>query len=497
MRITNSMMVNSSLANVATNKAQMNALDNQMSTQKKITRPSEDPVVAIRALRLRSSLTEVTQYLEKNIPDADAWMKVTEGALTEVDDMFRDIIEYCNQGSSDQFETDDRQTIINSLVRIKDSIYAQGNVDYAGRYVFTGYKTDSTLTFTTQREAQNKNYTITEPIDNTGVYLKTVITGGIDTNEVKFIDNADMPKRLDVYAYKLAYENLSDPTHGDTSFAISYGYDEDGNPANSIPAVGMLATDADAYNVGDDELRFLKDTGELIMGKNIAEQLRDVTDMTITYDKQGFDKDELKPEHYFTCTDYTDASAPIEYVKEKNGQDINYNISYSQKIKVNTEASDALSYRIGTDIDLMEESLSRLSKVEDKIAAIKIKQGQALYADQDSQKMLASMLDAANKERDIARDDLRNLFDQSISKFQKHQSKLDFEISDIGSRGVRLTLTENRLIEQQTTIKSLKSENEDVELEDIVIDYSSAQLIYQAALQSASKAVRQSLLDFL
>lgn len=497
MRITNSMMINSSLANVATNKTQMNALDTQMSTQKKISRPSEDPVVAIRALRLRSSLTEVTQYLEKNIPDADAWMKVTEGALTEVDDMFRDIIEYCNQGSSDQFETDDRETIINSLERIKDSIYAQGNVDYAGRYVFTGYKTDSTLTFTTQREAQDKKYTITEPLNNEGIYLKAIIKDGIDANDVKFIDNSDMPERLDVYAYKLAYKDLSEPTNGASSLSVSYNYDEDGNPADSIPAVSALSTDADAYEVGDDELKFLKDTGELIMGKNVAAQLRDITDMTITYDKQGFDKDDLKPEHYFTCTDYTDASDVVEYVKEKNGQDINYNISYSQKMKVNTEASDALSYRIGTDIDLMSDSLSRLSKIEDKIASIKLKQGQALYADQDSQKALQSMLDAANKERDIAKDDLRTLFDQSITKFQKHQSALDFEIADIGSRGVRLSLTENRLIEQQTTIKSLKSENEDVELEDIVIDYSSAQLIYQAALQSASKAVRQSLLDFL
>ena len=193
MRITNSMMINSSLANIATNKTQMSTLDTQLSTKKKISRPSEDPVVAIRALRLRSSLTEVTQYLEKNIPDADAWMKVTEGALAEVDDMFRDVIEYCNQGSSDQFETDDRQTIINCLAKLKDSIYAQGNVDYAGRYVFTGYKTDSTLTFTTQADAQDKKYTITEPIKTDDIYLKTVIKDSVDATNVTFIDNADMP----------------------------------------------------------------------------------------------------------------------------------------------------------------------------------------------------------------------------------------------------------------------------------------------------------------
>lgn len=65
MRITNQMMINSSMANIQVNKKQVNTLDTQLSTQKKINKPSEDPIIAIRALRLRASLNEVTQYLKK------------------------------------------------------------------------------------------------------------------------------------------------------------------------------------------------------------------------------------------------------------------------------------------------------------------------------------------------------------------------------------------------------------------------------------------------
>ena len=64
MRITNQMMINSSMANIQVNKKQVNTLDTQLSTQKKINKPSEDPIIAIRALRLRASLNEVTQYLK-------------------------------------------------------------------------------------------------------------------------------------------------------------------------------------------------------------------------------------------------------------------------------------------------------------------------------------------------------------------------------------------------------------------------------------------------
>ena len=43
MRITNQMMINNSMANIQINKNQMNTMDTQFSTQKKISKPSEDP----------------------------------------------------------------------------------------------------------------------------------------------------------------------------------------------------------------------------------------------------------------------------------------------------------------------------------------------------------------------------------------------------------------------------------------------------------------------
>lgn len=83
MRVTNQMMINSSIANIQANKNQINTMDTQLSTQKKINKPSDDPIIAIRALRLRSSLDQVTQYVNKNIPDASSWLSVTQDALAQ------------------------------------------------------------------------------------------------------------------------------------------------------------------------------------------------------------------------------------------------------------------------------------------------------------------------------------------------------------------------------------------------------------------------------
>ena len=92
MRMTNKIMQNNSLYNINNNKVLQDKLSTQMSTQKKITRPSDDPVVAIRALRLRTSVSELTQYYEKNAPDAESWLTVTEKALGTGTEVLTDMI---------------------------------------------------------------------------------------------------------------------------------------------------------------------------------------------------------------------------------------------------------------------------------------------------------------------------------------------------------------------------------------------------------------------
>ena len=115
MRITNKIIQNNNLSNINTNKIYQDTLSTQMSTQKKINRPSDDPVVAIRALRLRSSVTEVTQYYSKNIPDAESWLNVTEDALKNLSQIMTSMISQFTMGSSGVLKTVDIQIILEQL----------------------------------------------------------------------------------------------------------------------------------------------------------------------------------------------------------------------------------------------------------------------------------------------------------------------------------------------------------------------------------------------
>ena len=56
MRVTNRMLINNMINNIGGNLRRMEKYQNRLSTGKKINVPSDDPVVAARALKLRTDV---------------------------------------------------------------------------------------------------------------------------------------------------------------------------------------------------------------------------------------------------------------------------------------------------------------------------------------------------------------------------------------------------------------------------------------------------------
>ena len=81
MRVTNNMITSNTKSNINANKVLVDKYNTQMTTQKKINKPSDDPVIAIRSLRMQTSLSHIDQYLNNNISDANSWLNVTDTAL--------------------------------------------------------------------------------------------------------------------------------------------------------------------------------------------------------------------------------------------------------------------------------------------------------------------------------------------------------------------------------------------------------------------------------
>ena len=718
MRITNGMMMNTTKTNINNNKVSVDRLNTQMSTQKKITKPSDNPLIAIKSLRLSTTLSQINQYYGNNIKDAQSWMDVTETALTNMKDVLTDAYRLAVNGSTGTMTDEDRNTVLTQLKSLSAQLYAEANADYADRTVFSGYKTNSTVTFQDALEAANAKYEINEQLSINDMQTYTYYANKLDTpsaGEVQDYTNNPVgtPKeevlkrlrlaynklsRLNSLSYNYAVDTSSSKTDGttngnvtitadmsgtassqlfqwrslkkdsaftyqadangqmteasledmngyklsispdgkfsvdDPSLSLSvrettingktlttYTYaDESGNmafmaqetlDANGIKtayivdsqgnrvdleydANGNLVTVKDSQGnsintnlektVGDgdtatitvknadgdvamtataapvdaadttkgksyelktedkklttnlkietmteqefnehlaklaadpdtvseaykDTIIYLPDSGEMVLGTNIAQIMgSEFATLNVNYDKEGFAKGETRPEMYFNCTNKTDFSA-VNHITYTNydadgnwiHQNINYAVSANQDMTINTQIRDVISADCYRDLAEMTDLVQEAVNAHTTVSNIQSMIDSGDYTDPDQLAYLKDCKEKAEKQVAYVDDHLQKVFGTQITNFEKYLSQVNLEITDVGSRGDQLSLTENRMSNQKTTFTQLKSNNEDEELSDVTIDYTSAFTAFQASLKAAGKIDNMTLLDYL
>lgn len=140
MRITNNMMAASTIKNINNAATRLNTAQARMSSQQKIQLPSDDPVVATRAIKYRNYVASVEQY-QKNVDDVTSWQEVTDSALSELGDVIQSVRELTVQASSDTLSDTDRAAIKTEVEELQKQAVQIMNTSYAGRYVFGGYST--------------------------------------------------------------------------------------------------------------------------------------------------------------------------------------------------------------------------------------------------------------------------------------------------------------------------------------------------------------------
>ncbi|MCR5651979.1 MAG: hypothetical protein K6F86_12445 [Lachnospiraceae bacterium] len=843
MRITNKIMNDQSVSNVNKNKTSLDKLNTQMSTGKKQSLLSDDPVIGIRALRFRGNLSEVTQYYGANVPDAKAWVGVSQKALDSTVELISDLKALCVQGSNGTYDAASRAKIYEDLMGTVKQVYHNGNANYAGRTVFTGYRTGENLTFDKDTTADyrgiadrfnasdvkimtyaespltvddinkisgninetqvkedrvnrirlsydningsvrtgvtegfahaesdacyytyDENYnkdgslkesagsveltmpnsdpdtnaqkpvlTFHDPYDQTMVpvsgceyvngkpvdqpdafvdadgnimisYARPVkdengryiqdASGNLVLGEFKFTitltkdssgnysadkgvsvkkkgndltltvpgpngttdlyteiklktdgsgvtyqekwrvteanfaeansnyggepiygpydyraliytttardtttlvyrtplsDTASIPQdtvKTDavkgLQSFKVvcgsneytikkfededrwfavddsgkAFQTIKVTQNSDESFEISVATDLD--PTELPPQQHYLGKEFDVFNVsangrvvtsyyhettldvqitdstsavavdgGGKELTayqylalndndvntdptaakkiyLLADTGELVFGSDIADTLSSLKDIdgvdtiSVKYDKSQFDEGDLQPEHYFDCIELTNESTianPTVY--DNYDQSINYSVGTRQKMQININACDAFDPQIIRTADDIINALEACNAAEDKVNKLKEMQNDTTaFTDEDREK-IALLLEAAEKEFEITKNDLQKAYERGITEFGDYLSKANLAATDCGTIDNRLTLISNRLVEEQSTVKTLASENENVEITHVAVQVQESEMIYNSALQAIGKINQRSLVDYL
>ncbi len=519
MRITNKIIQRNNLSNINMNKIYQDKLSTQQSTGKKINRPSDDPVVAIRALRLRSSVTEITQYYSKNIPDANSWLEVTEGALDNLSKIVTDMIKQC-KGVNGYETTQDKQIILEQLKALGDEVYKTGDADYAGRYVFTGYRTDTSLSFP---EKSDTSYKITEQLDQSAITSMTKI----DTGDVLNWTNANYESAAmtgmkeeditstEVCRIRLAYDKCK---ADNTVVTIEYNKPNSVDPGQSLTALTVHSyASPDPYAqaaANKDAVIFVPETGELLLGTNKRDALLAVKDnpatsydereIRVTYEKDSWEKGDLRPEHYFYCeAEEKQADGTTKTIKynedylsgKPEKQEIEYDVGFNQTIRVNSTADECFQHGIGREVDDLIDSLQEVMDLE----AVKSNMEKTLEytTDTGKQEILKKQIQVMDKALAFSRDKCQKLFESGVTAFQGHLDSTNLSLTNCSTRSKKLELIENRMQDQKTTFEELKSVNEDVDMAEILIQLENVSLTYEAALMATGKVVQTSLLNFI
>lgn len=509
MRITNKIMQNNSLRNINTNKELQSQLSIQMQTGNKLTRPSDDPVIAIRSMRLSSNLTKLTQYNEKNAEDAEAWMKATEDAIYAGEELIETMYQECNRSASDDKNTANYQASLLNLKQSMEEFYDTGDADYAGRNLFTGYRTESKLVFQKEEKA---NYNIHETFVlgdlQTRTHIKTTDPGNTNPNgdifgytEANgFTVDETMVEPKEYTRFRLAYDNLNATQDAKLAINLPAGTKfSDGT--TSVPLKVVNSTDAGAYEPGDGDAYFLADTGEVILGANIVKKMSELpntVEYSLNYDKSEWVKGDLRPEHYFDCTVTKagpDGNDMTLFYESGSDQRMMYDLGANQSLSVNTVAGEVYVHGVKRDVQDLEVAINQLAKLDDIVNSLEEKV--AALNDGTELKNATLQLDAAKKAQSLVKDQVQKLFGSTMTSMKSYQDLVNLAGTNVGTRGARLDLIKNRLSAQQDTFKELYINNNHKEIEDSTTELASAKLTYDAALSATAKILETSLMNYI
>lgn len=139
-RITNNMIINNFLANFTRSQKNLNKYMEQLTTGEKFSRISDEPIYAVKAMKLETMLKFNEKYME-NAEEGINWLNVTDKALDDVAKTLRKLRDSAVKAANGVLTPDDKQKIQQEVLQLKGHLVDVANSKYGDAYIFNGAKT--------------------------------------------------------------------------------------------------------------------------------------------------------------------------------------------------------------------------------------------------------------------------------------------------------------------------------------------------------------------
>ena len=140
MRITHTMLTDRLLGNLRTQQDRISQAHEQVSTGRRINRPSDDPAGARAAVTQRADLAGLARQ-KAAVAEAADWTDATDTALGGIADLLHRARELAVQGANGNYTTSDREKIAAEIDQLAAAAKERANARVGDRFIFSGTAT--------------------------------------------------------------------------------------------------------------------------------------------------------------------------------------------------------------------------------------------------------------------------------------------------------------------------------------------------------------------
>ena len=137
MRVTDTILKNTFLTNLAFSSERLHDKEMKVLTNKRVNKPSDNPVDALNALTIRERLNEIDQY-KRNISRTKTLLQNTETVVSQIAEIFQRVKTLTIQGASDSYGPSDKLSISYEVDQLLEQLFIASNNKSETTYTFAG-----------------------------------------------------------------------------------------------------------------------------------------------------------------------------------------------------------------------------------------------------------------------------------------------------------------------------------------------------------------------
>ncbi len=183
------------LAAMNTLRAQQNQEIEQLSTGKRVNRPSDDPSVSALLTEVATHNTQDDAFL-RNVSGITSQLQTVDSSLSSVLTNLTTAISLGVEGATGTMNSTNQQTLASEVRQIQQTILAVANLTYQGAYVFSGTATKTAAYTVDQRTTSGVKYNGNEQVNQVEIANNRTIAVNVPGDQIFSNANGDVFQSL-------------------------------------------------------------------------------------------------------------------------------------------------------------------------------------------------------------------------------------------------------------------------------------------------------------